>query len=311
MRVNFSSVLLRGSVIAGILLLVGQGQPEMGVASGKDQSISRSVLSAVPGLPVSPNEAKVKQNLSYGNIPLHFVPNQGQVNEAARFYARTSRYTLWLTAEGLVFDRSVSKEKPADRTRPWEREETMGRGERMCAESRQGESQREETRREVHRLVFMGANPEPEIEGEGGTGHIANYFIGSDPAKWQTNIATSRAAVYRELYPKIDLKVYGVEKQIEYDWLVKPSGDPEAIDFAYRGVLGTAVDADGDLIVRTELGEFRHRKPVACQERPDGTREAVEVRFRTIGPDRYGFAVGRYDSTRPLVIDPVVLVYST
>jgi hypothetical protein len=26
--------------------------------------------------------------------------------------------------------------------------------------------------------------------------------------------------------PDIDLKVYGIEKQIEYDWIVKPGGNP-------------------------------------------------------------------------------------
>jgi len=296
-----AGVVLWISLLGGILSLTGEGGPDKALAKGKDLSQSPVTLGDISEPAGSPGEAKVRQNLSYGNIPLYFVPNMGQVNEAARFYARASRYTLWLTADGLVFDRSVSSDRPDHRARPWERERAMGRVEEESAESR----------REVHRLVFMGANPEPEIDGDGGTGHIANYFIGSDPAKWRTNIATSRAAVYKELYPNIDLKVYGVEKQIEYDWLVKPGGDPEAIDFAYQDVLGTEIDADGDLIIRTELGEFRHRKPDAYHKRPDGIRESVEASFRTIGPDRYGFTVGRYDRTRPLVIDPVVLIYST
>jgi hypothetical protein len=117
--------------------------------------------------------------------------------------------------------------------------------------------------------------------------------------------------VYKELYKNIDLKVYGVEKQIEYDWLVKPGGDPEAIDFAYQDVLGTEIDEQGDLIIRMELGEFRHRRPVAYQKGSDGRRESVEARFRKIGPDRYGFTVGYYNPKCPLIIDPVVLIYST
>ncbi|MDH4197136.1 MAG: SBBP repeat-containing protein [Candidatus Aminicenantes bacterium] len=320
-------------LLVGLLALSGAEIPR------GNQTIGRVTWNAGPKGPApaeSPNEAKVKQNLTYGNIPLYFVPNRGQVNEAARFYARASRYTLWLTAQGLVFDRSVSKENPADWMRPWEREESIGlgagmpgrkpgvvetdaegrgteirRGERLGADNPRREGNRGERIREVHRLVFLGANPEPKIEGEGGTRHTANYFIGSDPAKWRTNIAASRAAVYKEVYQNIDLKVYGVEKQIEYDWLVKPGGDPEAIDFAYQDVLGTEIDARGDLIIRSELGEFRHRKPDAYQERPDGSREAVEALFRRIGPDRYGFSIAHYDHTRPLVIDPVVIIYST
>ncbi|MDP9387325.1 MAG: hypothetical protein M3Q48_05205, partial [Actinomycetota bacterium] len=42
----------------------------------------------------------------------------------------------------------------------------------------------------------------------------------------------------------------------------------------------------------------------------DGTRRSVEGRFVAHGDDRVGFAVGPYDKTLPLVIDPVIS-YST
>ena len=48
-----------------------------------------------PGLAVDAN---------FGKVPLYFIPNKGQVNEKAIFYAKTSRYTLWMTKQGLVFD---------------------------------------------------------------------------------------------------------------------------------------------------------------------------------------------------------------
>ncbi|MCK5058837.1 MAG: hypothetical protein KAT34_19475, partial [Candidatus Aminicenantes bacterium] len=40
----------------------------------------------------------------YGNTPLYFIPNKGQVAEKALFYAKTPGYTLWLKKKGLVFD---------------------------------------------------------------------------------------------------------------------------------------------------------------------------------------------------------------
>jgi hypothetical protein len=45
----------------------------------------------------SSSETVVKRNPDFGNLPLHFIPNKGQVDEQARFYAKTSRYTLWMT----------------------------------------------------------------------------------------------------------------------------------------------------------------------------------------------------------------------
>jgi hypothetical protein len=52
----------------------------------------------------------VKPDLNFGKLPLYFIANKGQVNQKAKFYAKASRYTLWLTGEGLVFD-SVKKVK--------------------------------------------------------------------------------------------------------------------------------------------------------------------------------------------------------
>ncbi|MCK4782114.1 MAG: hypothetical protein KAV87_00075, partial [Desulfobacteraceae bacterium] len=49
-----------------------------------------------------------KINIDYGKIPLYFIPNKGQVDGNALFYAKTSQYILWMTKEGLVFD-SVKK----------------------------------------------------------------------------------------------------------------------------------------------------------------------------------------------------------
>ncbi|MBM3297081.1 MAG: hypothetical protein FJY83_05710, partial [Candidatus Aminicenantes bacterium] len=40
-------------------------------------------------------------------------------------------------------------------------------------------------------------------------------------------------------------------------------------------------------------------------------RLAVETSFKRIGENAYGFEVGTYDASQELVIDPVVLAYST
>ena len=50
-------------------------------------------------------------NFDFGKIPLYFIPNEDQVNENALYYAHTSRYTLWVTKEGLVFDSLMLKDK--------------------------------------------------------------------------------------------------------------------------------------------------------------------------------------------------------
>lgn len=73
--------------------------------------------------------------------------------------------------------------------------------------------------------------------------------------------------MYKNLYKNIDLKVYGIEKQIEYDWIVKPGGNPGDIRFKYNNVKGTRLDDEGNLLIETEFGELIHKKPVSYQRR--------------------------------------------
>jgi uncharacterized repeat protein (TIGR02543 family) len=219
------------------------------------------------------------------------------VDERALFYAKASRYTLWLTEEGLVFDstRRISKESAETKTLS---PRDMNDAEDFSYE------------RDVSRLVFLNPYRRPEVIPVDATDHRVNYFIGNDESKWRSNIQTSRAVLYKELYPNIDLKVYGIEKQIEYDFAVKPGGEVSDIGLEYKDVDTTRIDSEGNLIVNTEFGEITHAKPL-CYQVIGGERIEIQAEFMKIGDNNYGFKVKGYDINYELIIDPVVLVYST
>ena len=65
---------------------------------------------------------------------------------------------------------------------------------------------------------------------------------------------------------------------------------------------------EGDLLIETAAGEIRQRRPFVYQER-NGERKEVGGSFVVTG-NRVTFAVGPYDPTRVLVIDPQI-GYST
>jgi hypothetical protein len=213
----------------------------------------------------------------FGRIPLYFIPNQGFAPPEVLFMIKASRYTLSLTKEGLSL--SVQRQNARDG-----REETSSR------------------------LVFLGTNPQTRLDGADSDGHRVNYFIGSDPARWRTDVPTWRAALYRDLYPDIDLKVYGVEKTIEYDWIVRPGGDLKSIRFKAGDRDGVRMDAEGNLLVSTAFGDLVHRKPTAYQS-IGGRRISVAAFFERRGPESFGFRIGPYDRRHDLIIDPIV--YST
>lgn len=239
----------------------------------------------------------LKLNPDFGKIPLYFIPNEGQVDETALFYAKASRYTLWLTKEGLVFDSTRRTKKESTNSKRLSPED-INNPENFKFE------------RDVSRLIFVNANRNPEIIHEDVTEHKVNYFIGKNKSKWRTNIQTSRAVLYRELYPHIDLKVSGIEKQIEYDFVVRPGGQVSDIGFEYKDVEKTRIDKEGNLVIKTKFGELEHAKPV-CYQVIEGERVEIQAEFMKIGDNNYGFKVKGYNRNYELIIDPVVLIYST
>ncbi len=236
---------------------------------------------------------KLQVDLNFGKLPLYFITNKGQVNKKAKFYARASRYTLWLTGEGLVFDSTCKVKVEAEGTRSAPGGHPYSPG----------------FHRDVSRLIFLDANENPEMVPLEETKLRVNYFKGNDKAGWHGNIPTSQAVLYKNLYKNIDLKVYGIEKQIEYDWMVKPGGNPGDIRFEYRSVNGSRLDEEGNLLIQTESGELVHKKPLSYQD--SEKRVEVAVKFKKIGENTYRFEVGEYDKGRELIIDPMVLAYST
>ncbi|MCP4216818.1 MAG: hypothetical protein GY765_19360, partial [bacterium] len=250
-------------------------------------------------VPVAAQQS-IKQQPNYGKTPLYFIPNKGQVNQKALFYAKAKRYTLWMTHEGLVFDSSRAVAGQGDTT---DRASANFQPLKKTAPSPTFE-------RDVSRLFFLGANKSPQIVPVTETEHKVNYFIGNDKSKWQADIATSKAVLYREVYKGIDLKVYGIEKQIEYDWIVKPGAQVDTIAFQYENVKGTAIDEGGNLVVTTEFGDLVHKRPISFQV-IDGEKKSVNVVFKKIKENAYGFEAEAYDTDVELIIDPLVTVYST
>ena len=239
----------------------------------------------------------LKISPDYAKIPLYFIPNEGQINEKALFYAKASRYTLWMTEEGLVFDsikRTKKKENESRSSHPKDRNNP----EDFTCE------------RDVSRLIFLNSKKNSEVIPTDRTEHKVNYFIGKDRSKWQTNIQTSRAVLYKELYRNIDLRVYGIERQIEYDFIVKPGGEISDISFEYKDIEHTEIDKCGNLIVETKFGKLEHAKP-ECYQVIEGERVQVEAEFKRIEAKTYGFRVEEYNRNYELIIDPLVLVYST
>ena len=84
--------------------------------------------------------------------------------------------------------------------------------------------------------------------------------------------------------------------------------NPGVISLSFGGA-APALDAQGNLILDTATGEVVEDAPVLYQQ-TGNLRQAVSGHFVLESGGRVGFAVGAYDTSKPLIIDPV-LSYAT
>ena len=121
--------------------------------------------------------------------------------------------------------------------------------------------------------------------------------------------STCGRLVYRDLWPGIDLVYTGDEGRLKYSFVVRPGAEPDRIQLAYRGATGVRVTREGRLAVSTPVGSLEEERPYAYQEE-GGEQTEVKAVF-ALGGDgpsdaRFGFRVGSYDVSRPLILDPVI-----
>ena len=237
-------------------------------------------------------DARVSE--SYGKLPLHFESNRGQTHKDVRFLSRGPGYSLYLTASEAVLvlgkpDRDAKRDLHSTQASP----DAKAQGKSVAL-----------------RMSLVGAARKPLMSGLEEQPGKTNYFIGKDPAKWRTDVPTYAKVHYRGVYPGIDLVYYGNQRQLEYDFVVAPGADPKKIVLGFKGTDELEIDAQGDLVLHTPGGNIRQHKPVIYQE-IDGVRRKIDGRYVIKSGKRVGFRLAAYDTTRPLVIDPVVIAYSS
>jgi|HubBroStandDraft_6_1064221.scaffolds.fasta_scaffold17757_2 hypothetical protein len=226
---------------------------------------------------------------SYGRVPLAFEANQGQTDPQVKFVSRGPGYGLFLTtSEAVLTLRSASRHEP---------------------NSPRAKASRQEEKSAVLRMKLVGANATAtEVSGKDELSSKSNYFIGNDPKKWCANIRQYARVRYANLYPGVNLVYYGNQRELEYDFVLQPGADPDAIRLGIEGASKLRLDS-GDLVLSSPGGDVRLRRPFTYQE-VNGTKREIRSHYVMKGRNEVGFRIASYDRGRPLIIDPV-LAYST
>jgi len=291
--------------------------PEMARATATHSS-ARSAFSAISAVSrgaihtssVGANSSVIRQN--YGQMPLSFEANVGQADSSVHFLAHGSGYDLYLTGTEAVMVLSQKAADPVGRV-----SNPSGLDGPGCKPVLPTEGTTPST---VVRMQVVGGNPAPAAVGLDPLPDQVNYFLGNDPVQWHTHIPTFAKVEYQNVYPGINLDYYGREGQLEYDFVVASGADPRVIHLGFTGADQLSLNAQGDLVLRAGGQDFVQHKPLVYQE-VNGSRQEIPSAFALtnknapltkppLNSQDVGFALGAYDTSRPLVIDPV-LSYST
>ena len=201
----------------------------------------------------------------------HFIENKGQWDPRARFAARSENLDLWFTDRGIRYDNHVS---------------TGGQNGRF--------------RSHAVSMTFVGGNAVRPVPSKKARTRI-DFVHGKSH---QTGVATYGELYAKGIYPGIDVRAYFDDAKPRYDVVVAPGSDAKKFKLAFDGDQGLSIEK-GALRIGTSVGGFENGKPVAYQT-IGGKRVSVVADWKIVGKHEATFALGTYDHTKPLVIDPLV-----
>jgi hypothetical protein len=214
-----------------------------------------------------------RTKISLERLPIEFEENQGQVGLRAQFVARSGR--LYLEMLPAEIDLSLASAR----------------------------------KRETLRLELVNGDPKARIAPLGQTESVTNYFPSRNPSSWHVHIPNFRQVRYSDIYPGIDVLFYGSGTHLEHDFIVAPFADYRKIRMRAAGAREISVQPDGSLKIALANGNLIFHSPDVYQTLKPG-REYRRGRFTLLARNEIGFAIGEYDHSKPLVIDPV-LSYET
>src|SRR5688572_12534118 len=267
------------------------------VAAHNDDSVPSSSSADAPSVGT---EAAARTRIAerFGKLPLSFEINKGQVDQSVKFLSRGPGYDLFLTSTEAVL--RVHKLREPQPGKPQTDKSKQTAPANTSTEVREGT---------VLRLKMLGAITTSRAEGQDELPGKVNYFIGNDPANWHRNVPTYKKAHFKDVYPGIDVVYYGKQRELEYDFVVAPGANPKLIRFTVEGADHIRLDKAGNLLLGLKHGEVSLHKPVIYQLDENGGRREVKGTY-VVNGNEVRFKLQRFDSSKPLVIDPV-LSYST
>lgn len=252
---------------------------------------------------ISFSQVNILPNVLKQQTPVSYIENRGQWPAEVRFMAQLRGMNVWMTTKGLKFDVFTSRTATADEVK--QEKSRLRKFSKKAANNFRSENAIRRSGQVID-MELVGSSASKISGSEQQIGY-RNYFIGKNPTLWQTNVPVFSKLRSEEVYPGIDAIYTFQDGKPRYDFVVKPGANPALIAIRFSGANSVNVSDDKGIELSTKLGDMYNGNIYAYQQIGEHQVQ-IPCKFDKQG-DIVKFAVGNYDSQKPLVIDP--LVYST
>ncbi|WP_299180851.1 gliding motility-associated C-terminal domain-containing protein, partial [uncultured Chryseobacterium sp.] len=153
-------------------------------------------------------------------------------------------------------------------------------------------------------IEFMGSNKDASIIAEGKSPDYDNFYNIPSQPKGISNIHRYQKVSYKNIYPNIDLvffKPNDTLKPIEYNFIINPGGKVSDIKMKFKGA--PALMKKGKLTMKVRFGEIYENIPNSWIQ--GDKKENINVNFKDLGDQIFGFDAMIETSDKTIVIDPV------
>jgi hypothetical protein len=208
-----------------------------------------------------------------------FIENLGQFVAPVQYCAMARDAAIYLTPEAIVID---LRERPvaAEDGGP----DPFAPGASALPGDLPSQSDAPPRRGCAVWLRFADANPNVSLEARGELPVYYNYFLGSDPSRWRSDVHLYEEIIYHDLWEGADLCIRIGDDRVLYSLATTPGADPALPRFTYDGAEQVVPTPEGDFRVETPVGWILDRRPAA--ERAAGELQVAHCPWKSMARDR-------------------------
>lgn len=239
----------------------------------------------------------IKPDLAFIENKGQITDQNGKVNHMVRYMLTMPGINVHLTTKGFSYD-TYSNHKTVSASNKHKNPIAL------FNRYKNSGNEKQKIINQFHRIdiVFEGANEHVQIIPGKRCDDYVNYYGKIRGELIQVH--KFKTIIYKNLYNGIDLELTAGNSEacpFEYNFYVQPGADAGLIKIAYKGAISTKLSSLNSVLIQTIHGTIEEKIPLSFEKESE---KKINVRYIKKESNLFGFAVGNYDRSKTLIIDP-------